>query len=539
MLMLWKENILFFHWFRWACSDCHMEVWEERGKEITKNAANGSSQQRDTEKYDVSSLFKQASSDYTPPSAFSDEPVYLFVDVETTGLNPMTDAIVQVSALRYFGREFVDGLNSYVNPHRHIPEASVKVHGITDDKVKDSPTIGEIKEPFMNLVKGAILVGHNVTFDLDFLNNAFDGALDGVEYIDTLEHAKQFLKLPDYQLKTVADYVEFYPEGGYHDSLTDCTATVAILFRLQLDKPFYSKPYRSKKPIHPNSTFTPKDLVPAILPDGFQHPLRGKKIVFTGDLSISRLDAAQMATDVGAIVRSSISSKTDYLVVGNQDPTLVGDGGMSGKEEKAHELNALGKASIQLIDEQEFMSLLEEEGSMDNQMALAGFEPPEYHEMEFLTTLEPAMRAAVEDVGGNSQQMEISVTSSYTAIKFRNLTAFRLRIRGKQHQISIPVSLADLIPSDAPGQKTSSDGKYCRMLITAQYPLENYRDFLINVVGQTVNRYPKEWDCCSRYLECSDAKTCVHPDKSFALGCGYRQILSSGRIFYGKNRNIP
>ena len=175
---------------------------------------------------------------------------------------------------------------------------------------------------------------------------------------------------------------------------------------------------------------------------------------------------------------------------------------------------------------------------MDNQITLIGFEAPEHHEMEFLSSIDPDLRAAVEDMGGDSQQMEISVTNSYTAVKFRNLTAFRLKIRGKQHQVSIPVSLADLIPSDAPGKKTSSDGKYCSMLITGKYPLENYRDFLINVVGETVNRYPKEWDCCSRYLECSDAKVCIHPDKSVALGCGYRQILSSGRIFYGKNRNI-
>lgn len=513
------------HVGRGVCSECHARMMAQEG--VTEK-----------ETIDVSSLFRPTASDYSPPAVDSGEITYVIVDVETTGLNPAEDAIVQISALRYFGRKFVDGLNSYVNPRRHIPESSVKVHGITDDKVKDSPTIGEIKEPFMNLVKGAILVGHNAAFDLDFLDAAFHGALGGVEYIDTLEIAKELLTLPNYRLETVADYAEFYPEGGYHDSLTDCTATAAVFFRLQFDKPYYSKTYRPKMLVHQNRAFTPKDLVPAMLPDNFQHPLRGKKIVFTGDLSISRLDAAQMATDVGAIVRSSVSGKTDYLVVGNQDPDIVGDNGISGKEEKAHELNALGKASIQLINEQEFMSLLEEEGTMDNQIAIAGFEPPEYHEMEFLTAIEPAIRVAIEDMGGDSQQMEISATSSYTVVKFRSLTAFRLRIRGKQHQISIPVSLADLIPSDAPGQKISSDGKYCRMLITAKYPLENYRDFLITAVGETVNRYPKEWDCCSRYLECSDAKACVHPDKSFALGCGYRQILSSGRIFFGTNRNV-
>lgn len=164
--------------------------------------------------------------------------------------------------------------------------------------------------------------------------------------------------MPNYRLETVADYVEFYPEGGYHDALVDCTATAAVFFRLGFDKPFYARAYYPKKLPQKDYGFTPKDLVPAALPDDFQHPMRGKRIVFTGDLSIRRLDAAQMATDVGAIVRTSVSSKTDYLVVGAQDATIVGPDGMSGKERKAHELNETGKASIKTINEDEFIALI-------------------------------------------------------------------------------------------------------------------------------------------------------------------------------------
>lgn len=175
---------------------------------------------------------------------------------------------------------------------------------------------------------------------------------------------------------------------------------------------------------------------------------------------------------------------------------------------------------------------------MDNQIAFMGFEAPGYHEKEFLSSVESDLRAAIEAMGGDSQLMSISTTTSYTAVMFGNLTAFRLRIRGKQHYISIPTIFSDLIPGNAPTKKPSKNEKYWRVLITDGHPLGTYTDFLIGVVGETVNRYPKEWDCCSRYLECSDAKTCTHPNKAFALGCGYRKIMSSGRIFYGKNRNI-
>lgn len=182
---------------------------------------------------------------------------------------------------------------------------------------------------------------------------------------------------------------------------------------------------------------------------------------------------------------------------------------------------------------------------MNDQTTLAGFEPPEYHEKEFLSTIESDLRTAVEAMGGDSSLLTITATKptkfsagGYTVVKFGNLTAFRLRVRGKQHYLSIPLSLADLIPEDAPSKKPSKSEKYYRILITDEHPFSSYTSFLVKVVSETVNRYPKEWDCCSRYLECSDAKTCTHPDKAFALGCGYRKILSSGRVFYGENRNV-
>lgn len=182
---------------------------------------------------------------------------------------------------------------------------------------------------------------------------------------------------------------------------------------------------------------------------------------------------------------------------------------------------------------------------MNNQIMLTGFEAPEYHEMKFLSTVESDLRAAIEAIGGDSSLMSIKSTKptkfksgGYTVLKFNVFSAFSLRICGKQHYISIPPSLSDLIPIDAPRKAPAKDEKYYKILITDDHPLDSYKDFLVNVVAETVNRYPKEWDCCSRYLACSDAKACVHPDKAFALGCGYRRILSSGRIFYGKNRNI-
>lgn len=330
---------------RGVCSDCYAKMLAEEADQ-------------QEQAFDVSALVQPAAAGYTPPPTSSDEPVYVVIDVETTGLDPVKDAIVQVSALRFFGKKMIDGLNSYINPHRPIPAKAAAIHGITDETVKGAPAVSEIREPFLNFIRGAIVVGYNVTFDLNFLNCAFHGALAGVQYIDVMEIARTLLALPNYRLETVAEYAEFCPEGGYHDALNDCTATAAVFFRLGFDKPGLAKEYRFKTPAKQDRAFSQKDIAPSAVPADPSHPLYGKRIVFTGDLSIGRYEAAQMAADVGALIRSTVSGKTDYLVVGAQDPFII-SGGMSGKEEKAYELNDLGKAHIQIIHEREFMALLE------------------------------------------------------------------------------------------------------------------------------------------------------------------------------------
>lgn len=88
------------------------------------------------------------------------------------------------------------------------------------------------------------------------------------------------------------------------------------------------------------------------------HPFYEKNIVLTGDLeTLTRASAMQKIADVGGIVKSNVSSKTDFLVVGKQDLSVVDSSGMSSKEKKAHDLIKNGK-SIQLLNEKEFLELL-------------------------------------------------------------------------------------------------------------------------------------------------------------------------------------
>lgn len=177
---------------------------------------------------------------------------------------------------------------------------------------------------------------------------------------------------------------------------------------------------------------------------------------------------------------------------------------------------------------------------MNGQVSLSGCETSRSKESDFLFSITPTLRQAVETHGGPAEMLGIKSTKSYTAVYFGNLTAFRLRLGGKSPSIFIPAPFRDAVPSSfVPGiSDVDAEAKYFRVDIDPQQPLDAYTSLLIQLVDACVDRYPKEWDCCSRYMKCSDARVCVHPDKSFAMSCGYRKILGSGRVFYGKNRNI-
>lgn len=191
---------------------------------------------KSTKKQEVST----AHIEYRSPDAIPEKPLgetaYVFIDVETTGLSPSDDDIVQVSAVRYFGETAADGINTYINPGKPIPARSTQIHGITDAMVKKAPSIGEVRSPFMNLINGAVLVGYNTAFDLNFLNRAFDDALANVKYIDVLGEVRNRLALPDYKLETVAACLGITPDGAFHNALHDCQTTAAIFFQLGLQK---------------------------------------------------------------------------------------------------------------------------------------------------------------------------------------------------------------------------------------------------------------------------------------------------------------
>ncbi len=157
------------------------------------------------------------------------------LDTETTGFSPYNDRIIEFGAIKLVGGKEVERMGILINPCMRIPSQSTKVHGITDDMVKDKPTEDYYISKIIELFKDAsYIVGHNVSFDIRFLEQMFlrNGYTFNCEYIDTLKFARKFYpKAPNHKLTGLAEYLNIEVKDA-HRALADVETTVWVLRHL-------------------------------------------------------------------------------------------------------------------------------------------------------------------------------------------------------------------------------------------------------------------------------------------------------------------
>lgn len=320
---------------------------------------------------------KDASAESQEPDAFdrirAPETMahYIVLDIETTGFSRNNDRIIEIAAIHYVFGEEATRFHTFINPQMQIPKHITRLTGIHQYDVDNAPLIEDISDDFLEFIKDYPLVGHNIiNFDLPFLE-AYIPLGEPHFVIDTLTMARSaFPMLPSHKLSNLNFWFHLN-DGDPHRADADAAATNSLMWAcLYPDK--YASLYRKAvrdgipknehvhSPVakHRADRICITEVKPSLNQIDRSKPLLGQKIVFTGELSIARKDAMQLAVDAGALLRTSVSSKTDILVVGKQDLSVVGADGMSTKHEKAQEINASGKGSIKIVNEAEFMLMI-------------------------------------------------------------------------------------------------------------------------------------------------------------------------------------
>lgn len=159
---------------------------------------------------------------------------YVVVDVETTGLDPKKDRLLEIGALKILEGRPAGTFSKLINPRCEIPEKVKNLTGITNRMASMGHPVSQTVLEFIEFAGNLPLAGHHVIFDYSFLKRAAvnAGAVFEKEGLDTLKISRQLLpELPSRSLEALCAHYEIYMEH-HHRALDDAVATAELLHRL-------------------------------------------------------------------------------------------------------------------------------------------------------------------------------------------------------------------------------------------------------------------------------------------------------------------
>jgi len=165
---------------------------------------------------------------------------FVFFDLETTGFSNK-DKIIEIGGLKVLNNKVISEFQTLINPEIPIPMVSTIVHNITDADVIDSETINIVFPNFLSYIKNAVLVAHNINFDIRFIRNVSSilnlGSIDN-QLCDTLKLARDtFKKQKSYKLQDLSDHFGF-KKNNAHRALDDCWTCKYIFDKCIEEKSF-------------------------------------------------------------------------------------------------------------------------------------------------------------------------------------------------------------------------------------------------------------------------------------------------------------
>lgn len=162
---------------------------------------------------------------------------FVVVDVETTGLSPDKNQVIEIGAARIRNGEVVATYQQLLSPMQALPPMIVGLTGITDDMLQGQPSFRDIAEELLAFLGEDPLLGHNVEFDYRFLRTEFSriGKVYEAKVIDSLIIARTLLPhLESRSLENLCRYYDIKNERA-HRALCDAVVTFKIYQRMGLE----------------------------------------------------------------------------------------------------------------------------------------------------------------------------------------------------------------------------------------------------------------------------------------------------------------
>jgi DNA polymerase-3 subunit epsilon len=280
---------------------------------------------------------------------------FVAIDFETA--NEDFASICQVGIASFSQGQLAESWCSLVNPEDNFSPLNIAVHGIYASDVQDSPTWENIFPVVAHRLRDKVVICHT-PFDRLALSRAcerYDLAVCSCTWLDSARVTRrawpQFAK-SGYGLSNIASFLGITYQA--HDALEDARCAGLVVLRaisetgIGLDEWLI----RAIKPIQSHARPQAEGHEPN--PNG---ALFGEVLVFTGELSLPRREAAYTAAVAGCKVDDSVTKHTTLLVVGDQDIRRLAGQDKSAKHRKAEELIARGQP-IRIVGESEFIRII-------------------------------------------------------------------------------------------------------------------------------------------------------------------------------------
>lgn len=291
---------------------------------------------------------------------------YVVVDIETTGLSPEYDEIIEIGAIRVKDDVVIDKFQSLVKPQHKINEFIEKLTGITNEMLENSPKLNSVLPSLKNFIADSCIIGYNVNFDLNFLYDSFFKEL-GFElknnYVDVLRITRLIVNKDEIQnrkLKNIAKYFNLEVDG-IHRASKDCILTLQIFIKLQevIRQKYGSlEAFIEERKKARKGYIDIKNITSEAESIDIDNPCYDNEFVFTGTLEkMNRKDAMQLVVNLGGRIGNSVTKKTNFLVMGELDYSKTITNEKSSKILKAEELKLKG-IDIEIIPESVFYDMI-------------------------------------------------------------------------------------------------------------------------------------------------------------------------------------
>jgi len=307
---------------------------------------------------------------------------FVAIDIETANFD--NDAPIKIGITIVKGGEIINSFCKWINPEAEFDWYMVNVLHFNPADFIDKPTFPNVWkeiEPILSAAK--FIVAHGASLDYKVLKNTLERYHLPFPKLDKLLCSmviarKVFTASPSFGLPWLSKQFDFdwfgweaannakvcalillreLQEAQMTDLEALCSEKNVIIGSLSADGTYIKCLSKRSWKSRPSTTIKCKDIIPDESKFDEDHLLFGHTVVFTGKLSrLTRNEARQKVADIGAIPQDSVTKETEFLVVGQQDYRVVGEDGMSIKQERAIKYKSQG-IDIEIMSENEFMDL--------------------------------------------------------------------------------------------------------------------------------------------------------------------------------------